>query len=46
MTGWRVLIGIDDLVGINDQAPDPNNGVDGCCWPSLDAVKALIDAEK
>jgi hypothetical protein len=46
MTGWRVLIGIDDLVGINGQAPDPNNGVDGCCWPSLDAVKALIDAEK
>jgi hypothetical protein len=46
MTGWRVLIGINDLVGINGQAPDPNNGIDGCCWPSLDAVKALIDAEK
>jgi len=46
MTDWRVLIGINDLVGINGQAPDPNNGVDGCCWPSLDAVKALINAEK
>ena len=46
MTGWRVLIGIDDLVGINGQAPDPNNGADRCCWPSLDAVKALIGAEK
>jgi hypothetical protein len=40
MTGWRVLIGIDG------QAPDPNNGVDGCCWPSLDAVKALTGAVK
>jgi hypothetical protein len=40
MTGWRVLIGIDG------QAPDPNNGVDGCCWPSLDALKALIGAVK
>jgi hypothetical protein len=46
MTGWRVLIGIDSLIGINGQAPDPNNGVDGCCWPSLDALKALIGAEK
>jgi hypothetical protein len=46
MTGWRVLIGIDDLVGINGQAPDPNNGVDGCCWPSLDTLKALIGAVK
>jgi hypothetical protein len=46
MTGWRVLIGIDGLIGINGQAPDPNNGVDGCCWPSLDALKALIGAEK
>ena len=46
MTGRRVLIGIDDLIGINGQAPDPNNGVDGCCWPSLDALKALIGAEK
>ena len=39
MTGWPVLIDID-------QVPDPNNGVDRCCWPSLDAVKALIGAEK
>jgi hypothetical protein len=46
MTGWRVLIGIDGLIGINDQAPDPNNGADGCCWPSLDTLKALIGAEK
>ena len=46
MTGWRVLIDIHGLIGINGQAPDPNNGVDGCCWPSLDAVKALIGAEK
>jgi hypothetical protein len=46
MTGWRVLIGIDGLVGINGQAPDPNNGVDGCCWPSLETLKALIGAEK
>src|SRR4029453_7032376 len=41
MTGWRVLIDID-----GHQAPDPNNGVDGCCWPSLDALKALIGAVK
>jgi hypothetical protein len=41
-----VLIGIDGLIGINDQLPDPNNGIDGCCWPSLDALKALIGAEK
>jgi hypothetical protein len=46
MTGWRVLIGIDGLIGINGQAPDPNNGVDGCCWPSLETLKALIGAEK
>src|SRR5262249_42456347 len=39
MTGWPVLIDIDQL-------PDPKNGVDRCCWPSLDAVKALIGAEK
>jgi hypothetical protein len=38
MTGWPVLIDID--------APDPNNGVDRCCWPSLDALKALIGAVK
>jgi hypothetical protein len=31
---------------IDDQAPDPNNGVDRCCWPSLDALKALIEAVK
>jgi len=37
MTGWRVLIGIDGLIGINVPAPD---------WPSLDALKALIEAEK
>jgi hypothetical protein len=41
MTGWRVLVGID-----GQAAPDPNNGVDGCCWPSLDALKALIGAVK
>jgi hypothetical protein len=40
MTGWPVLIDIDG------QAPDPNNGVDRCCWPSLDALKALIGAVK
>jgi hypothetical protein len=39
MTGWPVLIDIDQL-------PDPNNGVDRCCWPTLDALKALIGAEK
>ena len=27
MTGWRVLIDIDGQV-----APDPNNGIDSCCW--------------
>jgi hypothetical protein len=27
MTAWRVLIDID-----GHQVPDPNNGVDGCCW--------------
>jgi hypothetical protein len=40
MTGWPVLIDIDG------QAPNPNNGVDGCCWPSLDTLKALIGAVK
>src|SRR5262245_11182101 len=39
MTGWPVLIDIDEM-------PDPNNGVDHCCWPSLDALKALIGAVK
>jgi hypothetical protein len=39
MTGWPVLIDMNQL-------PDPNNGIDRCCWPSLDALKALIDAEK
>jgi hypothetical protein len=38
MTGWPVLIDID--------APDPNNGVDRCCWPPLDTLKALIGAVK
>jgi hypothetical protein len=38
MTGWPLLIDID--------APDPNNSVDRCCWPSLDSLKALIGAEK
>jgi hypothetical protein len=33
-----VLIDID--------APNPNNGVDRCCWPTLDALKALIGAVK
>ena len=40
MTGWPVLIDVDG------QAPNPNNGVDGCCWPSLDALRALIRAVK
>ena len=34
MTGWPVLIDID--------AP----GVDRCCWPSQDALRALIGAVK
>ena len=40
MTGWPVLIDIDG------QAPNPDNGVDGCCRPSLDALRALIGAVK
>ena len=40
ITGWPVLIDIDG------QAPNPDNGVDGCCWPSLDALRALIGAVK
>ena len=40
MTGWPVLIDVDS------EAPNPNNGVDGCCWPSLDALRALIGAVK
>jgi len=40
ITGWPLLIDIDD------KAPNPNNGVDGCCWPSLDALRALITAVK
>ena len=40
LTGWPLLIDIDG------QAPDPNNGADRCCWPSLDALKALIEAVK
>ncbi|MGC1971438.1 MAG: hypothetical protein WA712_08965 [Pseudolabrys sp.] len=40
MTGWPVLIDVDG------QAPNPNNGVEGCCWPSLDALRALIGAVK
>jgi hypothetical protein len=40
MTGWPVLIDVDG------QAPNPDNGVDGCCWPSLDALRALIGAVK
>jgi hypothetical protein len=39
MTGWPVLIDIDQL-------PNPNNGVDGCCWPPLGALKALMGAVK
>lgn len=40
LTDWPVLIDIDS------QAPDPNNGADRCCWPSMDALKALIGAVK
>ena len=40
ITGWPLLIDIDD------EAPNPNNGVDVCCWPSLDALRALITAVK
>src|SRR5215813_5935497 len=40
ITGWPVLIDVDG------QAPNPNNGVDGCCRPSLDALRALIGAVK
>jgi len=39
MTSWPVLIDIDEM-------PDPNNAVDRCCRPSLDALKALIGAAK
>jgi hypothetical protein len=34
------------LIDIDSQAPDPNNGADRCCWPSLDVLKALIGAVK
>ena len=34
------------LIDIDGQAPDPNNGADRCCWPSLDALKALMGAVK
>ena len=40
LTDWPLLIDIDG------QAPDPNNGADRCCWPSLDGLKALIGAVK
>jgi hypothetical protein len=40
ITGWPLLIDIDDA------ASNPNNGVDGCCWPSLDTLRALITAVK
>jgi hypothetical protein len=40
LTDWPLLIDIDG------QAPDPNNGADRCCWPSMDALKALIGAVK
>ena len=40
LTGWPLLIDIDG------QAPDPNNGAARCCWPSMDALKALIGAVK
>ena len=40
ITGWPLLIDIDD------EAPNPNDGVDGCCWPSLDTLRALITAVK
>jgi len=40
ITGWPLLIDIDD------ETPNPNNGVDGCCWPSLDGLRALITAVK
>ena len=39
MTSWPVIIDVDEI-------PDPNNGIDRCCWPSLDALKALIGAVK
>ena len=38
LTGWPLLIDVD--------AQDPNNGVDRCCWPSLDPLKALTGAVK
>jgi len=40
MTSWPVLIDVDG------QAPNLNNGVDGCCRPSLDALRALVEAVK
>ncbi|MGA7164483.1 MAG: hypothetical protein WBX37_11135 [Pseudolabrys sp.] len=40
LTDWPLLIDIDG------QAPDPNNGAARCCWPSMDALKALIGAVK
>src|SRR5262245_61519364 len=40
ITGWPLLIDIDD------EAPNLNNGVDVCCLPSLDALRALIMAVK
>ena len=40
ITGWPLLIDIDD------EAPNTNNGGDGCCWPSLDGLRALITAVK
>src|SRR5262249_48234737 len=40
ITGWPLLIDIDS------EAPSPNNGVGGCCWPSLNALRALITAVK
>jgi len=35
LTHWPLLIDLDEMF---DTPPDPDNGIDGCCWPKLETL--------
>jgi len=35
ITQWPLLIDLDEMFE-RPLAPDPNSGIDGCCWPKLE----------
>jgi hypothetical protein len=38
-TAWRPITEWPLLLDIDATGPDPDNGIDGCCWPPLESLQ-------